>query len=148
MPDGENICVGCKHPIVDETIEGDMALADGYTEIDFKKLAVGEDSGCRNCAVILDAIVTFVEGEGRSFMPSHTCVGYDSERQDLTIEIESSKWIEVIRYSGMSEHYTATLELRVHKILHAITSLPCLVSGTSKNPDRFREILLRKKPFV
>jgi len=150
MSDSENICVCCRHPIVDETIEGDMTLRVEYLIIDFKDLALGVDSKCRNCAVILDAIVTFVGDEDRSLMQLYIPVCIDLESQELRIDIGVDIYedIVVLRYSGMSEHSTATLKLRVSKIFHAILSLPSLMSGTLESLDRFREILLRERLFV
>lgn len=101
MSDSENICVCCRHPIVDETIEGDMTLRVEYLIIDFKDLALGVDSKCRNCAVILDAIVTFLGREDRPFMRNNTSVFPNQRKQELVINI--GRRIEVIRYSGMSE---------------------------------------------
>ena len=147
MSESENICVCCHHPIVDETIEGDMTLKDGYAFVEYKNLAVGEDSGCRNCAIILDAIVTFVAGEDRSFMRSNSMCVY-SHRDIHAFVIDIGKNIEVIHHSGMSEHCTVTLELRVRKILHATLSDSTPTSGTSKCSDRLRDILLRKRLFV
>ena len=113
MSGSENICVCCKHPIVDETIEGDMTLKDGYIETDFQDLAMGVDSECRNCAVILDAIATHVRGGYRSSMQSKIGV-YSSPWISQKFHINIGDKIEVIRCSGMSKHSTATLELRVH----------------------------------
>jgi hypothetical protein len=58
-----NDCVGCKAPLVDETVEGD--LRDGSSdEIDFENardnktfanMVVGSENGCRNCMLFLDA---------------------------------------------------------------------------------------------
>jgi len=104
MPDSENICVGCQHPIVDEMIEGDMTLKDGHTFIEFKNLAVGEDSGCRNCAIIFDAIVTFAAGEDRSFDQFEMIGVYSPvDIHVLIINFDFGKKIEVIRHS-MSGH--------------------------------------------
>jgi len=146
MSDSGNICVGCKHPIVDESIEGDITLKDGFISVDSKKLTVGEDSGCRNCAVVLDAIVTFVGGEYQSSMPSKIRVYTNPISQKLFINIGDQ--FEVIGYSGMSEQSIGTPELIISKTFHAISSLQCQVSGTSKNAGRFRKILLRKRLFV
>ena len=146
MSDNENICVGCYHSIMDGTIEGDMTLKDGLTGVDFKKLAVGEDSGCRNCAVILDAIVTHVGGEDRSLMQSDMFVSSSPKRQALHIHFGEE--IEVIRHSGMSKHSAGTFELIIRKTSHAIQSLSTLMSGTSESPDRFRKILLRNRLFL
>ena len=59
----KDYCVGCKAPLVDETVEGD--LIDGLSdEIDFENardnktfanMVVGSENGCRNCIVFLDA---------------------------------------------------------------------------------------------
>jgi len=101
MSDSENVCVGCKHPIVDESIEGDITLKEYDVRIDSKEMAVGVDSKCRNCAVILDAIVTFLGREDRPFMRNNTSVFPNQRKQELVINI--GRRIEVIRYSGMSE---------------------------------------------
>ena len=146
MFDSENICVCCKHPIVDETIEGDMTLKELYTSVDFNELSGGVDSGCRNCAVILDAISAHVWGRDRSFRQSMLSVHSSPISRGLVIGQDEK--IEVIRYSGMSEHYTATFELIVRKTFHEILSLPSPVSGTLKNLDPFRKILLRKRLCV
>ena len=60
----KDYCVGCKAPLVDETVEGD--LIDGLSdEIDFENardnktfanMVVGSKNGCRNCIVFLDAV--------------------------------------------------------------------------------------------
>ena len=123
MSGSENICVCCKHPIVDETIEGDITLQYNYIEADFKDLAMGVDSNCRICAVILDAIATHVRGGYRSFMQSKVGV-YSSSSISQEFRINIGDKIEVLRPSGMSKQFTATLELRLHKIFHATLSLP------------------------
>lgn len=55
-------------------------------------------------------------------------------RQELVIDIGVK--IEVLRYSGTPEQSTVTFELIVRKTLH------------TKNPERFRKVLLRRKLFV
>jgi len=148
MSNSENVCVGCKHPIVDETIEGDMTLRVGTIYVYFKDLATGVDSKCRNCAVVLDAIVAHVGGEDRLLTQSIIWVDSSPICQELRIGIGTSPAIAVLRHSGMSEHSIAMLELRVHKIFHAVLSLPSPMSGTSESLDRFRKTLLRKRLFV
>jgi hypothetical protein len=59
----KDYCVGCKAPLVDETVEGD--IRDGFSDnIHFEKardnktfanMAVGSENGCRNCMLFLDA---------------------------------------------------------------------------------------------
>ena len=69
-----------------------------------------------------------------------------SEEQGLFIYI--GEGILILRYSGMSEQSIGKLELIIRKTFHALSSLQSLVSGMSKNSERFRKTLLRKRLFV
>jgi hypothetical protein len=109
MFDSADVCVGCKHPIVDETIKGDMTLSFGRTPIISKELVVGARSGCRNCAVIFDAITTFV-GNPDPTSISHI-FGIWQSPHNGGLKISLGELIEVVRCTCNSDQFTSMLKL-------------------------------------
>jgi hypothetical protein len=94
-----DVCVGCKHPIVDRTIKGDLTLRERSFLAAPKSLVVGSQSGCRNCAVILDAITTFVGNEDWTSTKPSIRISPDK----LLLEIDFGEFTEVFRCIGMSD---------------------------------------------
>jgi hypothetical protein len=94
-----DVCVGCECPIVDQTIKGDLTLGEKYFTPVSKNLIVGSQSGCRNCAVILDAITTFA---GTADWTTTRCsIGIGVYENILAIKF--SGFIAVFRSTGMSD---------------------------------------------
>ena len=110
MSDSENVCVGCKRPMVDETIEGDSMLEDRPLHIDSKEMVVGARSGCPNCAVILDAITTFAGNEDATSLSSSYSIWPTAHDRTLSV----SGFIEVFRCSSTSDQFSGLPELTLY----------------------------------
>jgi hypothetical protein len=109
MFDSAGVCVGCKHPIVNETIKGDMTLRYGHISINSKELVVGARSGCRNCAVIFDAITTFVGNPDPTSRHNIFEIFHSAHNGELKIAF--GECIEVVRCTGNSDQFTSMLKL-------------------------------------
>jgi hypothetical protein len=101
----KDVCVGCGYPIVDKTIEGDLTITDCHESIDPMKMEVGSKNGCRNCAVMLDAISTITRDEGQG---KRLVFSISSLKQIRSIMIGSGEgflshsYMEIVRYAGTS----------------------------------------------
>jgi hypothetical protein len=109
MFDSADVCVGCKHPIVDETIKGDMTLRFGSVPINSKELVVGAHSGCRNCAIIFDAVTTFVGNPDPTSIHDEFVIWHSAYNGQLKITF--GECIEVVRCAGNADQFTSILKL-------------------------------------
>lgn len=104
MFNGEDVCVGCKHPIVDENIKGDITLWGQNLQVDLEEVVVGARSRCRNCSVILDAVNTFVGTEDPSSIQRSLTIWpfLDRYEEHFLIQLHEEVEVEIVRRSGMS----------------------------------------------
>jgi hypothetical protein len=115
MSASKDYCVSCEAPLVDETVKGD--LTDGFANFSsfenalndktFANRVVGSKNGCRNCAVIMDALSFISRGKDQKRFEFTIIPRRESQTLDIEVEVVDDGdtelfFMEVFRQSSMS----------------------------------------------